>query len=278
MQLTNNSKKPLEPFLKWAGGKRWLIRKHTPIFPPKFNRYIEPFLGSAAVFFSLPKINAFILSDINSDLVNCYAAIKNDSWAVEEQLQIHQANHSREYYYQIRNSQPSEAHIQAARFIYLNRTCFNGLYRVNRQGRFNVPIGTKNNVLLDSDNFSEIAARLTQGELFTQDFEATLALAVEGDFVFIDPPYTVNHNLNGFIEYNEKIFSWEDQIRLKNSVVAALKRGAMITLTNADHHSIRELYLGICDFQKLERNSVMAGKALHRKVTSEILMRMGWNP
>ena len=267
---------PLKPFLRWAGGKRWLIKKNTPIVPRNFNKYIEPFLGSAAVFFSIPNVDSFILSDINPDLVNCYIALKNDCTSVEKQLQIHQANHSKNYYYQLRNSHPTKPHEQAARFIYLNRTCFNGLYRVNRQGGFNVPIGTRKTVLLDDDNFSEISSKLAQGEILNQDFEATLSMAKKGDFIFIDPPYTVNHNLNGFIAYNEKIFRWEDQVRLKDSVVSAVERGAMITMTNADHQSIRELYSDVCEFEQLERASVIAGDSAHRKVTSEILMRMGW--
>lgn len=277
MHSLNEKNKPIEPFLRWAGGKRWLIKIDTPIAPSSFNKYLEPFLGSAAVFFSMPQISSFILSDINSDLVNCYEAIRNNFLAVEKHLHVHHVNHSKDYYYQVRDSQPREPSKKAARFLYLNRTCFNGLYRVNRQGRFNVPIGTKSNVLLDNDNFSEISARLNQGILLNQDFEVTLSMAGKGDFVFIDPPYTVNHNLNGFIEYNEKIFRWEDQIRLKNSIVSALNRGAMITVTNADHQSIRELYADVCNFQKLERNSVIAGKISHRKITSEILMRIGWD-
>lgn len=124
MQLSNEGVKPLEPFLRWAGGKRWLINKESQITPPKFNTYLEPFLGSAAVFFSLP-YTPFIISDINAELINCYTAIKNDYKKIESLLREHQSKHSPDYYYQIRKSQPRVEHTKAARFLYLNRTCFN---------------------------------------------------------------------------------------------------------------------------------------------------------
>ncbi|MGR3179399.1 MAG: DNA adenine methylase [Candidatus Anammoxibacter sp.] len=213
MQLSNQNKSELEPFLKWAGGKRWLVKRENQIAPPSYKRYIEPFLGGAAVFFSLPEI-PYIISDLNPELVNCYNAIKADFREVEKHLRSHQRKHCDDYYYQVRKSQPRKECIKAARFLYLNRTCWNGLYRVNLQGKFNVPRGTKNKVLLDADNFENVAKRLSKGEILCQDFEKTLSLSGEGDFVFIDPPYTVNHNLNGFLKYNEKIFSWADQERL----------------------------------------------------------------
>ena len=275
MQSSNMEMKPLEPFLRWAGGKKWLVNKENIITPPKFNTYFEPFLGGAAVFFSLPK-TPFIISDINAELINCYQAIKNDYLQIDGLLRVHQAKHSQNYYYQIRKSKPRNEHTRAARFLYLNRTCFNGLYRVNKQGIFNVPIGSRNNALLNNDNLKAVAERLIQGKIFHQDFETTMSLAGEGDFIFIDPPYTVNHNLNGFIAYNEKIFSWDDQVRLKNAVVSAVDRGAMVTMTNADHESIHELYAGLGTTQKVERSSVIAGKAIYRGLTSEVLMRFGW--
>lgn len=269
---TNNS---LTPFLRWAGGKRWLIKKENHIAPLSYNNYIEPFLGSAAVFFSMPH-KPFIIADTNQDLINCYVAIKENYKEVQRLIKVHQANHTKEYYYQIRADEPNTNETRAARFLYLNRTCFNGLYRVNKQGKFNVPIGTRNNAFLDDDKFKAVAARLEQGKILNQDFEKTISMAGRGDFIFIDPPYTVNHNLNGFIEYNEKIFSWDDQIRLKNSIISALDRGAMLTMSNADHESIHDLYSGLCNIQKLERNSVIAGKPCNRKITSEVIMRFGW--
>lgn len=264
------------PFLKWAGGKQWLVKRGYQIAPPCYNRYIEPFMGGAAVFFSLPEI-PYIITDLNPDLIDCYNAIKTDFRKVEKHLRSHQRNHCDDYYYQVRKSSPREKFIKAARFIYLNRTCWNGLYRVNLQGKFNVPRGTKNKVLLDTDNFENVAKRLSKGEILCQDFEKTLSLSGEGDFVFIDPPYTVNHNLNGFLQYNEKIFCWADQERLKEAISFAVERGAMITMMNADHESIHRLYAGMCKIKIIERNSVIAAKSSHRGSTSEVLMRIGWD-
>jgi len=275
MQSLNQNKSELVPFLKWAGGKKWLVKRGSQVAPPSYKRYIEPFLGGAAVFFSLPG-KPYIISDVNPELINCYNAIKTDFKEVEKHLRSHQRKHCDDYYYQVRKSQPRKKCTKAAKFLYLNRTCWNGLYRVNLQGKFNVPRGTKNKVLLDTDNFEKVANRLSKGEILCQDFEQILSLAGEGDFVFIDPPYTVNHNLNGFLKYNEKIFSWADQERLKVAIASAVSRGAMITMTNADHDSIHNLYAGMCKIEKVERRSVIAGKSSHRGVTSEILMRIGW--
>jgi DNA adenine methylase len=265
----------IDPFLKWAGGKRWLIKNDRPIKPSKFNRYLEPFIGGGAVFFSLPHI-PHVISDLNAELINCYLSIRDNWQNVQKLLERHQRNHSDEYYYKIRKSQPRSEVIKAARLIYLNRTCWNGLYRVNLAGKFNVPRGTKNKVLLSTDNFESVSQKLGNGLILCQDFEATINMANEGDFVFVDPPYTVAHNLNAFVKYNEKIFSWGDQVRLKDSILRAVSRGAMITLTNADHKSVRKLYDGTCSIEQVSRYSVIAGKSRYRGKANELLMRFGW--
>lgn len=268
--------KPCIPFLKWAGGKRWLARSDVQIAPMRFNTYIEPFLGGGAIFFSL-KPSQSILADINRELVDSYNAIKTDWKDVENRLRVHKKKHDENYYYLLRDSRPRTPAGRAARFLYLNRTCWNGLYRVNLEGKFNVPRGSKNSVVLDTDNFSQTAAFLQHADIFCQDFEDTLAMAKDGDFVYIDPPYTVNHNQNGFLKYNNEIFSWKDQIRLKNAIVQAVSRGAMVTLSNADHDSIRTLYSDVCNPEQIERASVIAGTSKYRKKTSEVLFRIGWS-
>ena len=161
---------------------------------------------------------------------------------------------------------------RAARLIYLNRTCWNGLYRVNRQGEFNVPIGTKTQVLLESDCFSAISDQLRMTEIRHSDFEATIDEASVGDLVFVDPPYTVKHNLNGFLKYNDKIFSWQDQVRLRDAVDRASGRGAYIVVTNANHKSLRDLYAGFSQ-APLARQSVLSGLAKSRGLTEELLIR-----
>jgi DNA adenine methylase len=261
------------PFLKWPGGKRWLVAGRPELFNIREERYIEPFLGSGAVYFHVRPARA-ILSDLNADLVNVYAAVREDWASVSEALSAHAKKHSTAHYYEVRGGRTKLAMAdEAARLIYLNRTCWNGLYRVNRQGFFNVPIGTKDSVILENDNFSAISNLLKQAEICQCDFEESIDQALEGDFIFADPPYTVRHNFNGFIKYNEKLFSWDDQVRLRDALVRADLRGARILMTNADHESIRSLYDGIFRQESISRNSVLAGKGGNRGVVTELLIR-----
>lgn len=262
----------VQPFLKWAGGKRWLVKNHAELFPPTFNNYIEPFLGSGAVFFHLQPKRA-VLSDANGRLIETYQAIKNNYKLVEKHLGVHQRLHSKEHYYETRARLFQSKFTRAAQFIYLNRTCFNGLYRENKKGVFNVPIGTKTNVLLSTDNFEQIAEILETVDLEAQDFEKTISKAGYGDLVFLDPPYTVAHNLNGFVKYNQKIFSWDDQVRLRKSAVSAAERGAIVIMTNADHDSLRELHAR-SNIESLARASVIGGVNSNRGKTSELLIRI----
>lgn len=274
MTVTTHQLKTIEipPFLKWAGGKRWLVSKHSDICPPVFDCYIEPFLGSGAVFFHVrPDIG--ILADKNHALIETYEAIKTDWRKVQANLRLHDRCHSRSYYYEERGRQRRAAHARAAQFIYLNRTCWNGLYRVNRQGNFNVPVGTKNKVCLPTDNFEKISQDLQNVHLCASDFETIIDRAKRGDFLFVDPPYTVKHNMNGFLKYNEHIFSWQDQIRLRDALVRAGERGALISITNADHESVRGLYEDFFTVKVLSRNSVLAGKSSARGTTTELLIR-----
>lgn len=260
------------PFLKWAGGKRWLVANHLDLFPKNYNRYIEPFLGSGAAFFRMAPRKA-ILADTNVELIETYKAIRDDWRKVEVALRRHHRSHSPAFYYQERGRRRRSAAEKAAQFIYLNRTCWNGLYRVNLRGEFNVPIGTKTSVVLDTDDFESTSALLRRAKLIASDFEKTIALAEEGDFLFVDPPYTANHNLNGFLKYNEKIFSWADQLRLKACLVDAAARGANILLTNANHRTVRKLYADFGTPITISRASVLAGDPTYRGRASELVVR-----
>lgn len=264
--------KTLTPFLKWAGGKRWLVERHEYLLSDNYNCFIEPFLGSGAVFFNLKPKNS-ILADKNERLIEAYSAIKENWQAVQENLHIHHANHSKEYYYAIRSTEFYSAESRAAQFIYLNRTCWNGLYRVNLKGKFNVPIGTKKHVCLATDNFEKTAAALENSKLIAGDFELAIEQAKNGDFVFVDPPYTVKHNYNGFIKYNESIFSWDDQIRLRDAVKAAIDRGAQVLVTNAFHESVKGIYEGLGELIKLNRPSVISGKTSGRGSYEEMIIK-----
>lgn len=240
-------------------------------FPRDFNGYFEPFLGSGAVFFHLLPPKGF-LSDLNSELINVYRSIRERPDLVERYLKRHAAKHSREYYYSLRSSKPLSQYACAARTIYLNRTCWNALYRVNLSGEFNVPIGTKSSVILPTDDFYRVSAILDNIEIGVCDFEEAIDRAGKNDFVFVDPPYTVKHNSNGFVKYNEKIFSWADQLRLKLAVDRAVSRGAKVLLTNADHESIRLLYREYPS-QIFSRKSVIAGRPAARGEYQELVVR-----
>jgi len=260
----------LKPFIKWAGGKRWLLSDPSFELPRFEGRYIEPFLGGGAVFFHLAPKTA-ILSDINGRLIETYQAVQSDWQKVLSGLQNMQRLHSKEFYYLERGRNHACQYERAAQFLYLNRTCFNGLYRENLKGQFNVPIGTKSRIIMVDDDFEEASRLLAAASLSTRDFEETLREAREGDLVFIDPPYTTAHNVNGFIKYNQKIFSWEDQKRLQRCIVSAKRRGAKIILTNADHDSIHQLYAALGAPRVLSRSSVIAGSSGSRTSTTEVL-------
>lgn len=257
------------PPLKWAGGKRWLVCREE-FRPPKFDRLIEPFLGSGAVFFYLRPERA-VLSDLNQDLINLYQSICTDHVKLSSLLRKHARLHSTDYYYRVRASRPRSNLGAAARLLYLNRTCWNGLYRVNKQGEFNVPIGTKDAVLLSSDNFARVSELLKNAELLSGDFAAPIRRAKKGDFIFADPPYTVAHKLNGFVKYNESIFSWHDQVRLRDELVAAAEKGAKFMLTNASHDSILDLYRGF-RIRPVSRIGVIAGLRKARGSFEELLI------
>lgn len=262
----------IQPFLKWPGGKRWFVRRYAHLLPQHFGRYVEPFLGSGAVFFHLqPKIA--LIGDINPDILSVYLALKNDWRSVKRSLQYHQRNHSDEYYYQVRNAVPSKVVQQASRMIYLNRTCFNGIYRVNAQGQFNVPRGSKDSVILETDDFEAISQVLQGASIHLGDFEKLIDKADKDDFVFADPPYTVRHNYNGFIKYNETLFSWNDQMRLAKCLARAKNRGAKIVCTNANHESVRELYKSAgFKFEVVSRYSSIAATAQNRRQFEELVI------
>ena len=267
----------LLPFLKWAGGKRWLVAQHSSLLPTDYNTYIEPFLGSGAVYFYMRPDTA-IISDANLELINTYREIRKNWRKIDSVLKRHHRNHSEAYYYEERSRKHRAAHENAAQFIYLNRTCWNGLYRVNLRGEFNVPIGTKTAVSLESDDFGAVADLLKGAKLVHSDFERTIDRAKRQDFLFVDPPYITRHNFNGFVKYNDKIFSWEDQERLASAIERAKHRGVQILVTNANHRSLRELYSGLGKMHAVTRNSVLAADSNNRGETSELAITINFEP
>ena len=264
-------RKKIKPFLNWAGGKRWFIANHASLLPKTFNTYIEPFLGSGAVFFHLQP-NRAILGDSNKNLILTYKAIKKNWEKVFHHLKKHKKLHSKNHYYDTRELIPRSLEEKAARFIYLNRTCWNGLYRVNQKGQFNVPIGTKCTIIYEDDDFKYTAKLLQKTELQPADFEFLIDQSKENDFLFVDPPYTVKHNNNGFIKYNEKLFSWEDQTRLSEALKRAKDRGSIILCTNACHKSIKRLYKSTFKIKKVSRKSNISSLNATREKYDELLI------
>ncbi len=275
MSLPELAPTRLLPFLKWAGGKRWLVSGHPCFFPNSYNTYIEPFLGAGSVYFYLKPKKA-ILGDFNQELISTYLAIQRDWQALQNSLRYRQRRHREDsdYYYYLRAKMPSALTQRASRLIYLNRTCFNGIYRVNQKGEFNVPRGTKDKVLIETDDFEGISNLLQGAELIAGDFEKLINRAKKGDFIFADPPYTVLHNYNGFRKYNEVLFSWEDQERLAESLSSAAGRGVKILCTNANHSSLRDLYSGPeFKLDVVSRASRISAANASRKNFEELIIR-----
>lgn len=265
------------PFLRWTGSKRWLVKEDINKFLPRtINNYYEPFLGGGAVFFFIKNrkeysVNNFYLSDANEELINAYQQLRDNSKTVIQSLMEY--TNSDEEYYKVREVIPLPLHEKAARFIYLNRTSFNGIYRVNSSGKYNVPYGKRINVdIVTSNLLSSVSELLKNVHITSGDFEAILQNIQQNDLIFIDPPYTVAHENNGFIMYNQKLFSWEDQIRLRDFIVALSDRGANYILTNAYHSSIIELYSGVGKMSKVSRYSQIGGKNTTRGNYHELII------
>jgi DNA adenine methylase len=258
------------PPLKWAGGKRWLVQRLAGSINIPYQRLIEPFAGSAATFFRLAPSKA-ILTDKNSNLIEFYECVRDDPSSVLEALTVHAEKHSKDYYYLVRNTGYDNPVQRAAQLLYLNRTCWNALYRVNQKGQFNVPKGTKDRVLLATDDFPAVSRMLSRCDLRCADFEVALEEAGEGDLIFADPPYFSKSVSGTFVKYNGVTFSWADQERLATAMTAAQKRGAHFILTNVDTTELSDLYADVGFISRIERQSVISGSKIGRKTTSELL-------
>ena len=238
------------PFVKWAGGKGRLLSQLRPLLPSGASRmrHVEPFVGGGALFFSrLPK--RALLTDINPALVGTYTAIRDDVSGVIHALRGLAARHSKDRYYEVRERYNRSPRIttakRAAMFIYLNKTCFNGLHRVNRKGEFNVPIGSyKNPRILNEDALNAASRALQAAHLRCASFEALLEHAKPGDFVYFDPPYEPVSETASFTSYARDGFSREDQTRLRDVYSALDRRGCKLMLSNSDVPFIRKLYQG----------------------------------
>lgn len=259
------------PVLRWAGGKRWLV----PALPSmlrnaRISNYHEPFLGGASVFLGVAPSGQAYLSDLNADLIETYKQIRDDADGVATYLRAH--INSADHYYAVRDSAPHDAAERAARFIYLNHTSFNGIYRVNLKGVYNVPYGRRPAPNLpDKERLRAVSRRLDGAILESGDFEQCATHISEGDLVFLDPPYTVAHNNNGFIKYNQHLFSFEDQHRLSKLIDTIRERGAYYFMTNAAHISISNLFDKGDRRIVLSRRNTVGGTLASRGFATEYL-------
>lgn len=255
--------------IRWAGGKSWLIPYVRDLIQSlDRGNYFEPFMGSASVFFSIERKNLCYLSDCNEDLVNAFIEVRDHVDEVEAYLRKFKTD--AESYYQIRALAPANAAEKAARFLYLNATSFNGLWRVNRLGKYNVPYGHKE-VSYNYERLTEFHQKLQGVNITCSDFDGIRPLIAKNDLVFLDPPYTVSGKDNGFISYNAKLFSLEDQYRLGELIDRINERGAYYIMTNASHPTIMEIFRNRGRYETLERNSLIGGRKAYRGKVQELI-------
>lgn len=261
----------ITPFLRWAGGKRWLINEVNELIEGyNFKNYYEPFLGSASIFFNIDTtFDNMFLNDLNQDLIETYLRVKEN---VSEVIKfLRQFPNNETFYYKIRKEHFKNKNKKAAQFIYLNHTSYNGIYRVNSNGEYNVPYGHKKNYKIDEKSLISCSQRLQKAKLSYGDFTQFVDLISEGDLVFLDPPYTVSHNNNGFIEYNKNLFSLEDQHRLSRLIDKIKEKKAFYILTNAAHKTIDEIFNKGDYKYTLTRSSTIGGKNAKRGQIEEYL-------
>ena len=274
------------PFVKWAGGKSQLLSHLDLLLPKKFSRYFEPFLGGGAVFFYLlskknTRFKAF-LSDINEELINSFDIVKNNVEELIKVLENHQRKYNRsprEYYYELRARTKSLNRIESAgRFVALNKTCYNGLYRVNTGGIFNVPIGRyKKPLICDHSNLRNISMILRNSDTHfaSIDYKTILETkARQGDFIYLDPPYNPINSTSNFTSYTNNKFSEKDQIELSEIFNKLHDRKCNILLSNSDTPLIRELYREYADYT-IRVNALRAinSKGSKRTGHRELLIR-----
>lgn len=249
--------------LRWVGGKRWLLPKLRKLVgETEIAAYHEPFLGGASVFLALGPFSEAHLSDTNVELISAFEAIRDHPTRVANKARAYARDE--ETYYKVRGSIPGGLIESAARFLYLNHTSFNGIYRVNLAGIYNVPFGGERDAHIPTaEQLRAVASRLEQATLKADDFAKCIDRVGPGDLVFLDPPYTVAHNENGFVKYNQRLFSFEDQRRLSRLVDEIKERDARYILANAAHDSIIELFgKGDSMIKTSRRNSVGGANAI----------------
>jgi len=263
------------PFIKWAGGKAQLLPELTKRLPTKIKRYFEPFLGGAALFFHVSPQEAY-LADTNPELVGCYKAVRDDVESLIRELGQHR--YEEDYYYSVREWDRKDdfsslsAVTRAARFIYLNKTCFNGLYRVNSKGHFNVPFGNYSNpTIVDANNLRECSRVLARAELKVSDYAMIVDEVEKGDFVYFDPPYAPLSVTSSFTAYTKQGFSYADQEALREVCYRLDRKGVHFMLSNSSNSQMQELYRDFT-IHLVAANRAINSKASERGPVQEILV------
>lgn len=259
-----------KPLLKWPGGKRQLLKYLVPLLPKKMGRYHEPFFGGGALFFAVQPPSS-ILSDTNSELINCYRCVRNQP----EQLiaQLVEWENSQDEYTRIREWQPQDVLERAARLIYLTRLSFNGIYRLNSRGEFNVPYGQRTHLpTCDPEQIRAISTVLASCRIQHEDFADVERRAEPGDVVYFDPPYVLPDDRSRFVRYNGpgRDFSWKDQIRLAHVADRLAAKGVRVIVSNANHPRIRALYPTFTK-RVIDRSSTIAADGSVRRMIKETI-------
>lgn len=279
MKIKEMKEVALQPFTKWTGGKRQLLPVIRELMPKTYNRYFEPFVGGGALFFDLAPKDA-VINDFNAELINCYQQIKDNPQELIEILKVHQEYNSKEYYLDLRSADRDEridmmSEVQrAARILYMLRVDFNGLYRVNSKNQFNVPYGRyKNPKIVDENLVSAISTYLNnnQIEIKKGDFEKAVLDVQPGDFVYFDPPYIPLSETSAFTSYTHEGFSYDDQVRLRDTFKKLSDIGAYVMLSNSSSFLVEELYRDF-NIHYVEATRTNGAKSSSRGKISEIIV------
>lgn len=269
-----NKKQPLRPFLKWAGGKQRLIAQYQEYFPAfhRINCYYEPFIGSGAIFFHYQPKTA-VLADRNKTLMEVYQAVQQDVDAVISALHLH--HNDSDYFYEVRAWDVAELTLaeRAARILFLNKTCYNGLFRENSKGKFNVPFGRyKNPKICNEERLRLASVALQDVTLLSADFENVVETAVAEDFIYLDPPYAPLTATSSFTQYDRHGFALADQIRLSEIVGQLTKRGCKVMLSNSSAPIIYELYASDYRLVEMQARRNINSKGNRRGPVKELLI------
>ena len=271
-----------KPFVKWAGGKRQLLAELEKNFPKQFGTYFEPFLGGGAVLFDLlakkPNLKCSV-SDLNSDLVLAYVTIRDKLGRLIESLENHSKNYhkdSTEYYYDVRKQEPKSQIEKVSRLLFLNKTCFNGLYRVNSKGKFNVPLGRYTNPNIVNRENLIIASKFLQSErikISCRDFESILKDTKKGDFVYFDPPYQPVSDTANFTSYTHRDFTEDDLERLADLANQLNSKGCKVMLSNSNSKTVKKLFSSEWKIKEIKANRAINSNSQKRTGHKEIIIQ-----